>query len=101
MFPDPTEIDPDGHRVVFENDHVRILEVRGATGTQLAEHTHAPRVVVAIGAYRMRSVTPDGTVSIVDRRPGDAAWVDEEHHAATVLIGPTHAIEIEVKSAAG
>ena len=99
MFPDPTEIDPEGHRIVFENDHVRILEVRNPEGTQLAQHTHMPRVVVAVTPYRMRSVEPDGTVSIVDRRPGDAVWVEEEHHAASVQIGPTHAIEIEVKSA--
>ena len=25
--PDSTVVDPDGHRVVFENEHVRVLEV--------------------------------------------------------------------------
>ncbi|MDH3754705.1 MAG: hypothetical protein OEU32_12600 [Acidimicrobiia bacterium] len=97
---DATEVDPDGHRVVFENEHVRILEVRGATGTELAQHSHPPRVVVAIGPYRVKSVDTDGVETIIDRRPGDAAWVEQEHHAAQVLVGPTHAIEVEVKSAA-
>ena len=84
---------------MFENDHVRILEVRGETGTDLAPHSHPPRVVVAIGPYRLKSVTPDGVETIIDRRPGDASWIEEEQHSAQVLVGPTHVIEVEVKSA--
>lgn len=98
--PDATDVDPDGHRVVFENDHVRVLEVRGETGLELPMHSHRPRVVIAIGPYRIKSVDADGVESIIDRRPGDASWVDDEQHRATVLIGPTHVIEVEVKSAA-
>lgn len=98
--PDATEVDPDGHRIVFENDHVRILEVKGETGTELPMHSHRPRVVVAVGPYRIKSVDRTGVERVIDRRPGDASWIEEEHHSATVLIGPTHVIEIEVKSAA-
>ncbi len=98
--PDATEVDPDGHRIVFENEHVRILEVRGDPGTELPMHSHRPRVVVPVGPYRIKSVDADGTETVIDRRPGDASWVEEEHHSATVLIGPTHVIEVEVKSAA-
>jgi hypothetical protein len=100
-LPDATNVDPEGHKVVFENDHVRVLEVRGETGTDLALHSHPPRVVVAIGPYRIKSVDLDGVETIIDRRPGQASWIEEEHHSATVLIGPTHVIEVEVKSAAG
>ncbi len=88
--PDATEVDPDGHRVVFENDHVRVLEVRNTAGTVLPVHSHQPRVIVAIGPYRIKSI---------DRRPGDASWADAQDHSAEMLIGPTHVIEIEVKSA--
>ena len=98
--PDATEVDPEGHRVVFENDHVRILEVRGDTGTELPLHSHPPRVVVAIGPYRIKSVDLDGVETVIDRRPGQASWIEDEHHSAKVLIGPTHVIEVEVKSAA-
>jgi hypothetical protein len=100
-FLDATDVDPEGHRVVFENDHVRILEVRGGTGTDLPLHSHPPRVVVAIGPYRIKSVDLDGVETIIDRRPGQASWIEEEDHSARVLIGPTHVIEVEVKSAAG
>ena len=97
--PDATEVDPVGHKVVFENEHVRILEVRSPQGEQLPMHSHTPRVVVAIGPYRLKSVDSAGVESTIDRRPGEATWVSHEEHAAEILIGPTHVIEVEVKSA--
>jgi len=51
--PDSTVVDPDGRRVVLENEHVRILEVRVAEGQELPIHSHPPRAVVAIGSYRL------------------------------------------------
>ncbi len=97
--PDSTEVDPVGHKVVFENEHVRILEVRSPAGQQIPMHSHPARVVVAVGSYRLRSITSTGEDSTVDRRPGEAIWVDREEHLAEILIGPTHVIEVEVKSA--
>lgn len=97
--PDSTEVDPEGHRVVFENEHVRILEVRSQSGEQIPMHSHPPRVVVAVGPYRLRSVDGAGLESTIDRRPGEAIWIGHEEHAAEIVIGPTHVIEIEVKSA--
>lgn len=96
--PDSTELDPDGHRVVLENDHVRVLEVRVPEGAALALHSHPPRSVVAIGSYRLRSTDDTGRVTVIDRRPGDVSWSDGEVHAATVLIGPVDAIEVEIKA---
>ncbi|MEE8405931.1 MAG: hypothetical protein V3S32_02150 [Acidimicrobiia bacterium] len=97
--PDATEVDPVGHKVVFENEHVRILEVRNPTGQVIRHHSHPPRVVVAISPYRIRSVDSEGAESTIDRRPGEATWVDSEEHEAEILIGPTHVIEVEVKAA--
>lgn len=96
-IPDSTEVDPNGHRIALENEHVRILEVRVPEGRELPMHSHPPRVVIAIGSYRMRSVDADGQVTIIDRRPGEATWSDGETHEAIALIGPVHAIEVEVK----
>ena len=66
-------------------------------GRELPMHSHPPRAVIAIGAYRMRSVDADGTITIIDRRPGEATWSAGESHSALALIGPVHAIEVEVK----
>lgn len=97
--PDSTQVDPDGHKIVFENEHTRVLEVRSHTGQPIPMHSHPPRLVVAVNGYRLRSTTQDGEESIIDRRPGEIKWVEHETHEAQVLIGPTHVIEVEVKSA--
>jgi hypothetical protein len=40
---------------VFENEHVRVLEVRSPPGQQIPMHSHPPRVVVPVGSYRLKS----------------------------------------------
>jgi hypothetical protein len=98
-IPDSTEMDPDGHKVVFENEHLRVLEVRSVSGQQLPTHSHPPRLVVAIRGYRIKSTDLAGNEFVIDRRAGEATWVEHEVHSAEVLIGPTHVIEVEVKGA--
>lgn len=98
-IPDSTAVDPEGHRVVVENEDIRVLEVRSESGTVLPMHSHPPRLVVALNGYRIRSVDPGGVVSVIDRRPGEAVWVGPEVHEAEIVIGPAHVIEVEVKSA--
>ena len=99
MADDSTVVDPSGHRIALDNEHVRILEVRVPEGASLPLHSHPPRAVVAIGSYRLKSTDEAGHTTIVDRRPGEVVWSDGEDHLAEVLIGPVHAIEVEVKSA--
>ncbi len=96
--PDSTVVDPEGHLVAMENEHIRVLEIRLPQGAQLPMHSHPPRVIVAINSYRLKSTDEKGTVSIVERRSGETVWSDGEEHAAEVLAGPTHTIEIELKN---
>ena len=98
-IPDSTDVDPDGHRIVLENDHLRVLEVKSLSGQQWPIHSHPPRLVVALSGYRIKSIDLDGTETVIDRRPGEATWVEREEHSAEILIGPTHVIEVEIKSA--
>ena len=99
MADDSTVVDPTGHRISLENEHVRVLEVRLSEGTILPRHSHPPRVIVAVSAYRIKSIDGEGRVEILDRRPGEVVWSDGEQHEAEILIGPAHTIEVEVKSA--
>jgi hypothetical protein len=95
--PDSTIVDPTGHLVAMENEHVRVLEIRLPQGSKLPMHSHPPRVIVAVNSYRMKSTDEKGHVSIVERRSGETVWSDGEEHAAEVLVGPTHTIEVELK----
>ncbi|GMQ85143.1 MAG: hypothetical protein BMS9Abin07_0708 [Acidimicrobiia bacterium] len=96
--PDSTEVDPTGHRIAFENDHVRVLEIHQPSGRRLAMHSHPPRVIIAINGYELESTTADGSVTVVERRPGETIWSDGEEHAA-LIVSEAHTIEVEIKSA--
>jgi len=94
---DSTVVDPEGHLVAMENEHIRVLEIRLPQGAELPVHSHPPRLIVAMNSYRLKSTDETGRVSILERRPGETFWSDGEEHAAEVLAGPVHAIEIELK----
>lgn len=97
MVDHATIVDPDGHRVTFENDVVHVVEVRLDEGRVIPMHSHPARVIVAVSAYRMRSTDESGRSITVDRAPGDTVWSDGDIHEAEILTGPAHTIEIEVK----
>ncbi|MFQ5557575.1 MAG: hypothetical protein ACE5GB_08735 [Acidimicrobiales bacterium] len=75
-----------------------MLDVRVPEGAWLSAHSHPPRVIVAVGSYRLKSIDEHGDVTVVDRRPGEVVWSDGEQHEAEVLIGPVDAIEVEINS---
>ncbi|MCH8899231.1 MAG: hypothetical protein IH942_01915 [Acidobacteria bacterium] len=95
--PDSTEVDPTGHRIAFENDDVRVLEIHQPAGRELAMHSHPPRVIVAINGYELESTTAEGEVTVVARRPGETIWSDGEEHSARI-VSEAHTIEVEIKS---
>jgi hypothetical protein len=97
---DATIVDPDVHRVVFENEHVRVIDARAAHGWKSAMHSHPPMLVIVLGSGRQRVTSPDGTTQIVDLNPGAVVWRDDAFdHAWELLSGEVHVILVEVKSA--
>ncbi len=61
-------------------------------------HSHPPRVIVAINGYELESTTAEGTVTVVERSPGETTWSDGEEHSARI-VSEAHTIEVEIKSA--
>lgn len=97
---DSTIVDPDVHKVVFENDHVRVIDARAAHGWKSAMHSHAPMLVINLGSGRQKVTSPDGKTQIVDLNPGAVVWVDDAFdHAWELLAGEVHVLLVEVKSA--
>ncbi len=95
---DATIVDPDVHQVVFENDHVRVLEARAAHGYKSPMHSHPPLLLVSIGSARVKITSPDGTQQILDLRPGMVVWRDSIEHSWELLAGELHVVAVEVKS---
>jgi mannose-6-phosphate isomerase-like protein (cupin superfamily) len=97
---DSTIVAPEVHAVVFENEHVRVIDARAAHGWKTAMHSHPPMLVISLGSGRQKVTWPDGKTQIVDLYPGMVVWVDDAFdHAWELLAGEVLVILVEVKSA--
>jgi len=96
---DSTIVDPDVHKVILENEHVRVLDARISPGWKSPMHSHPPMVIVSLGAGRFKATGPDGKPQILDFNPGMVIWRESTEHSWEMLSGNAHVIAIEVKSA--
>jgi hypothetical protein len=96
---DAVAVDPDIHRVVLENDHIRVFDARASKDAKSPMHTHPPMVLVSLDSARFRMTLPDGKSSLFDLDPGQALWVEGAHHSWELLAGELHAVGVEIKSA--
>jgi hypothetical protein len=95
---------PQSHRVLFENDIARVLEVVIEPGTREPLHTHrAPSVMIVDGPARIRYYTGD---TLTFESPLDAAmeprssWMEPElpHSVENVDTHRFHAYRIELRA---
>lgn len=96
-----TIVDPDAHQVLFENEHVRVIQARASHGWASAMHSHQPMLVVNLGTGRQKVTWADGTTQIIDLNPGAVVWQDDAFdHSWELLAGDVNVVLVEVKSAA-
>ena len=97
---------PESHRLLFENDAVRVLETRIAPGETSQLHTHrwsGTLYVLSFGHFVRRDV--EGTVLADSREggalpsPGTALWSDTfpPHTLENVDAVDIHVIGVELK----
>jgi len=96
---DAVTVDPDVHRVVLENDHMRVFDARASRGAKSPMHTHPPMLLISLDSTRFRMTQPDGKTSLFDLDPGAVRWVEGAHHGWELLAGELHAVGVEIKSA--
>lgn len=96
---DAVTVDPDVHRVVLDNEFVRVFDARASKGTRSPMHSHPPMVLISLGKARFRITAPDGTNTLFDFNPGQVIWVPGTRHAWELLAGELHAIGVEIESA--
>lgn len=88
---DGVSIDPHHHRVLFENEFVRVVESIVRVGETTALHTHlTPRVMYALSGSTYIRRSPDGTVI------EDSGFPDGSvEHPKVMWSGPTELHTIE------
>lgn len=95
-----TVVDPDAHHVLFENEHIRVIQARAPQGWKSSMHSHLPMLVVNLGSGRQKVTYGDGTTQLVDLNPGAVVWQDDAFdHTWELLAGEVNVVLVEVKSA--
>ncbi len=98
-FPDPASVTPPTHKAAFENQHIRVLDIRIQPGQKVPQHSHPGYLFYALSPFKVKFTYPDGKTEQVEGKPGDLAWRDAETHAAeNVGSAELHILNIELKN---
>ena len=95
---DPLKVAGDTHKLVFENQFVRVLEVHVPPGKTEPWHQHGRRVVVYLSDYNTRITERGGQPQDNFRKAGLVRWSEPVIHQVE-NIGKTegHVISVELK----
>ena len=98
MAADPVQVASNVYTTLFENDRVRLLDVRLAPGDSSAMHGHPDYVVYTLGEGKVRFSSPSGETEEVELPTSAAMWRDaEEHSAENVGATEVRALLFELK----
>ena len=96
---DPTKVDPDHYKVVFENDQVRVLRITYGAGEKSVMHYHPDAVAVMLTDSKTNFTLPDGEVIETSPKQGETAWHSAgEHLPQNVGDEPMEVILVEMKT---
>lgn len=100
---------PDHHRILLENEHVRVLDTRLAPGETTPVHEHGwPAVLYVVSWSDFVRVDPHGNVVLDSRtggmnaKPGDIIWgaALKAHAVRNVGTQELRVIAVEIKHSA-
>ncbi len=95
---DVVQLAPDQVKVVFENDHVRVLRFTEPPHSKLAMHSHPAYVAVGFTNGYSRYTFPDGKTSEERTKAGEVTYSKPVTHASEELAGATsEAVMVELK----
>jgi hypothetical protein len=96
---DPLTVCPDTHRLLFENEYLRVIEAKVPAGKDEPRHSHPHGITVYLADYEVETKTvPDNKVTRSSRRFGTVTWSEAVvHEVKNVGSSPSHAVRIELK----
>jgi quercetin dioxygenase-like cupin family protein len=93
---DVVKVAADSHKVILENDNVRVLEVHVKPGGKVPMHSHPQNVAYFLSDAKVKLTHPDGTSEVREIKKGAASWNEPTTHAAE-NIGTTQLDEIQIE----
>ena len=96
---DPLKVTPQTHKLLFENQFVRVIESKSPAGETEPKHGHPHSVTVYLADSDAEIKTfPDEKTSRVHRTAGTAGWSEATvHEIENVGATSSHTIRIELK----
>lgn len=96
-MPDAVAVGPHVYGMRFENDRVRVLQIKtGAEGSS-EMHSHPAMVLYAVTDCNWELTTEAGETVEAKVPAGEIFYQDATTHAAKEIGGGSHAIAIELK----
>jgi quercetin dioxygenase-like cupin family protein len=93
---DVVKVSPQNHKVLLENDRVRVLSVRLKPGEKAVMHSHPASVIYYLSDAKVRVTYPDGKTQDRECRKGSAVWAQPVTHAVE-NIGTTDLLEVQTE----
>lgn len=99
---DPVTVDPQHHKIEFENEQVRVLRITyGPHEKDAGMPEHPNFVVVALTDYAVKIIFPDGKTEEGHGKAGQVTWWPATKHLVEILSDkPTEFLAIELKTKA-
>lgn len=95
---DPVTVDPAHHKVMFENDRVRILRIKFMARGKTKQHEHPNGVAIYLTDVRAKFTLADGTTREGGGKRGEVTWaLAEKHTVANTSAKPADIILVELK----
>jgi quercetin dioxygenase-like cupin family protein len=98
---DSVKVDPTHHKVVFENDQVRVVRWMIQAGEETLNHSHPNNLNINLTDYNGRVTTPDGKTFDVHAKAGSVSWRQAGTHVVqNIGDQPMEGILVEPKKPA-
>lgn len=97
---DPLVTNPEHYTLIFENEHVRVLDFKDQPGESTSPHIHPNSVMITLSGFKRRLQAGDKQRDI-EIAAEETSWMPQQQFAG-VNIGdtPTHVIFVELKNSA-
>ena len=98
MAEDAVKVAPHVYKVLFENEHVRLLDVQMGAGGSTEMHSHPNTLIYTLDGGTVTFTATSGEVDEVAVPAGSSMWMDGTDHATNNVGGtPIHALLFEPK----
>ena len=84
-------------KVLFENDQVRVVELKWKTGAKIPMHSHPTYFGYAVTPMKYKSKSPDGKIQTRTVKKGKVQWYEAESHAIESMGPAGQALIVELK----